>query len=87
MTNIVWLSLFSILLACGVLLRGAPGLVEAAIVAAYQRHHSVSFLANTLGKLIEIEGSANKQAKPHKTREMQDIREKLVQRIEELRRV
>jgi hypothetical protein len=40
----------SILRARGVQLRGAPGLDEAAIVAAYQRHHSVSFLANTLGK-------------------------------------
>jgi hypothetical protein len=39
-----------ILLARGVPLRGTPGLDEAAIVAAYQRHHSVSYLANTLGK-------------------------------------
>ena len=39
-----------VLLARGVPLRGAPGLDEAAIVAAYQRHHSVSYLANTLGK-------------------------------------
>ena len=30
--------------------RGTPELDEAAIVAAYQRHHSVSYLANALGK-------------------------------------
>jgi hypothetical protein len=39
-----------ILRARGVPLRGTPQLDEAAIVAAYQRHHSVSYLANALGK-------------------------------------
>jgi hypothetical protein len=39
-----------VLLTRGVPLRGAPELDEAAIVAAYQRHHSVSYLANALGK-------------------------------------
>src|ERR1017187_6097486 len=39
-----------VLLARGVPLRGAPGLDEAAIVAAYQRHHSVSYHPNALGK-------------------------------------
>src|ERR1700692_2028544 len=39
-----------VLRARGIPLRGASELDEAAIVAAYQRHHSVSYLANALGK-------------------------------------
>lgn len=43
-------------------------------------------LVGTLGKLIEIEGVAGKTAKPKTTKEMVDIRNKLIRRIEELKR-
>ena len=46
----------------------------------------LNHLANTLGKLIEIETSAGKVGKPRQTKDMHDIRNRLVQRIEELKR-
>ncbi|MEP7241648.1 MAG: hypothetical protein ABI697_12250 [Devosia sp.] len=52
----------------------------------YQEVMVLNHLANTLGKLIDIEAGALKLAKPQKAREMHDIRNRLVQRIEELKR-
>jgi hypothetical protein len=46
----------------------------------------LNHLANTLGKLIEIEASAGKIGKPRQTKDMHDIRRKLVERIENLKR-
>ena len=43
-------------------------------------------LVGTLGKLIEIEGAAGKTTKQRTTKEMVDIRNKLIRRIEELKR-
>ena len=46
----------------------------------------LNHLANTLGKLIEIEASAGKVSKGKQTKDMHDIRRKLVERIEDLKR-
>jgi hypothetical protein len=43
-------------------------------------------LVTTMGRLIEIEGATDKLATPKQTKDMHDIRNKLVQRIEELKR-
>lgn len=43
-------------------------------------------LVGTLGKLIEMEGDAAKTTKRRTTKEMVDIRDKLIRRIEELKR-
>ena len=43
-------------------------------------------LVTTLGKLIDIDRAAGKLAAPRQTKEMLDIRDKLVQRIAELKR-
>ena len=43
-------------------------------------------LVQSMGKLIEIEAAANADAPPRQTKDMQDIRSKLVARIEELKR-
>ena len=43
-------------------------------------------LVTTLGKLIEIDRTAGKLSAPRQAKEMLDIRDKLVQRIEELKR-
>lgn len=43
-------------------------------------------LVGTLGKLIEIDGAAGKIAKQRTTKEMVEIRNKLIRRIEELKR-
>ncbi len=44
-------------------------------------------LVTTLGKLIEIDRTAGNRAAPRAAKEMLDIRDKLVRRIEELKRV
>ena len=44
-------------------------------------------LVHSMGKLIEIEASANTAATPRQTKDMHDIRRKLVERIEELKRL
>lgn len=46
----------------------------------------LNHLANTLGKLIEIEMRAGKVGKAKQTKDMHDIRRKLVERIEDLKR-
>jgi hypothetical protein len=66
--------------------RGIKQLEDTMTTTGHQEVMVLNHLANTLGKLIEIEGSANKRATPRQTRDMHDIREKLVQRIEELKR-
>jgi hypothetical protein len=43
-------------------------------------------LVTTMGKLIEIESATNRAATPRQTKDMHDIRRKLVERIEELKR-
>ena len=43
-------------------------------------------LVQSMGKLIEIEAAAGADAPPRQTKDMQDIRSKLVARIEELKR-
>lgn len=43
-------------------------------------------LVVTLGKLIDIDRTAGNRAPPRQTKEMLDIRDKLVRRIEELKR-
>ena len=44
-------------------------------------------LTTTMGRLIDLEASAGKSTEAAETREMQDIRNKLLQRIDELKRV
>jgi hypothetical protein len=43
-------------------------------------------LVHTMGKLIEIEDATNRTATPRQTKDMHDIRSKLVARIAELKR-
>jgi hypothetical protein len=43
-------------------------------------------LVSTLGKLIEIDRTSGKLAAPRQTKDMLDIRDRLVQRIAELKR-
>jgi len=43
-------------------------------------------LVHTMGKLIEIEDATNRTATPKQTKDMHDIRSKLVARIAELKR-
>ena len=43
-------------------------------------------LVQSMGKLIEIEAATNIEATPRQTKDMHDIRRKLVERIEELKR-
>jgi len=46
----------------------------------------LSRLVQSMGKLIEIEAAGGPNASPRETRDMHDIRSKLVARIEELKR-
>ena len=46
----------------------------------------LSRLVHTMGKLIEIEDATNREATPKQTKDMHDIRSKLVARIAELKR-
>ena len=43
-------------------------------------------LVQSMGKLIEIETATNTEATPRETKDMHDIRRKLVERIEDLKR-
>ena len=43
-------------------------------------------LVQSMGKLIEIEATTNIKATPRQTKDMHDIRRKLVERIAELKR-
>ena len=43
-------------------------------------------LVQSMGKLIEIEAATNTAATPRQTKDMHDIRRKLVERIEDLKR-
>lgn len=46
----------------------------------------LSRLVQSMGKLIEIETASNTEATPRQTKDMHDIRRKLVERIENLKR-
>lgn len=43
-------------------------------------------LVHSMGKLIDIEAATNTKATPRQTKDMHDIRRKLVERIEDLKR-